>query len=46
MLQITNLRNGTVLDRNNGMERDDSLEFVVEGVCDSHGQVKVNISPA
>ena len=42
MLQITNLRNGTILNKNNGVERDDSLEFVVEGVCDLPGQVKVN----
>jgi hypothetical protein len=42
MLRITNLRNGTVLNRNNGVERDDSLEFIVEGVCESPGQVKVN----
>jgi len=42
MLRITNLRNGTVLNRNNGVERDDSLEFVVEGTCEAPGQVTVN----
>lgn len=42
MLEITNLRDGAVLDRNSGIETDDYLEIPVEGLADPQASVLVN----
>ena len=42
MLEITNLRDGAVLNRNFGIETDDYLEIKVEGIADCQADVRVN----
>ena len=42
MLEITNLRDGAVLDRNFGTETEDYLEIKVQGIADPQAEVKVN----
>ncbi|MBE6377645.1 MAG: hypothetical protein E7051_02370 [Lentisphaerae bacterium] len=42
MLEITNLRDGAVLDRNFGTETADYLEIKVQGIADPQAEVKVN----
>ncbi len=42
MLEITNFRNGAVLNRNHGRETDDCLEIKVEGIADPQALVKIN----
>ncbi|MBO5667590.1 MAG: hypothetical protein J6S43_00520 [Lentisphaeria bacterium] len=42
MLEITNLRDGAVLDHRSGCETDDYLEITVEGIADPQSAVKVN----
>ena len=46
MLEITNLRDGAVLNRYNGTEREDHLEIKVEGLADPQAAVTVNGVPA
>lgn len=45
MLQITNYRQGAILNHNHGAETDKSLKIHLEGICDGH-PVKVNETPA
>ena len=42
MLEITNLRNGAVLNHNHGVETDDCLEIQIEGIADPQAVVRVN----
>lgn len=42
MLEITNLRDGAILNRHNGIETDEYLEIKVEGIADSRCEVTVN----
>lgn len=42
MLEITNLRDGAVLNRHHGTETEDYLEIRVEGLADTQAQVTVN----
>lgn len=42
MLEITNLRDGAVLNRHHGVETEEYLEIKVEGLADSPAQVTVN----
>lgn len=42
MMRFINLRDGAVLDRNNGMECEDYLEIIVEGIADQRASVTVN----
>ena len=42
MLMITNLREGTVLNHNFGVETDDYLEIKVEGLASPQSTVTVN----
>ena len=42
MLEITNLRNGAVLDSNSGIEGADYLEITVEGLASAQSHVMVN----
>lgn len=46
MLEITNLRDGAVLNRHNGVETEDYLEIKVEGLADPQAEVTVNGAPA
>ena len=46
MLEITNLRDGAVLNRYSGTETDDYLEIKIEGVADPQAAVTVNGVPA
>ena len=46
MLEITNLRDGAVLNRYNGTETEDHLEIKVEGLADPQAAVTVNGVPA
>ena len=45
MLEITNLRDGAVLNRHHGIETDDYLEITVEGIADPQAEVTVNDQP-
>ena len=42
MLEITNLRDGAVLNRHFGIETDEYLEIQVQGIADPQAEVKVN----
>ena len=42
MLEITNIRDGAVLDHNDGIETPDYLEITVEGIATSQAEVLVN----
>ena len=42
MLEVTNLRNGAILNHARGTETDDYLEIKVEGIADPQAFVKVN----
>ena len=42
MLEITNLRDGAVLNHHHGVETDDYLEIMLEGMASSQAEVKVN----
>ena len=46
MLEITNLRDGAVLDRNFGKETDAGLEVEVQGIATSQAFVTINGKPA
>lgn len=46
MLEITNLRNGAVLNRNNGRETEQFLEIELQGLADPQALVKINGTPA
>ncbi len=46
MLEITNLRNGAVLNRNHGVENDEYLEFELQGLADPQALVRINDTPA
>ncbi len=42
MLEITNLRDGAVLNHHHGVESEDGLEITVEGLASSQAEVTVN----
>ena len=42
MLEVTNIRNGAILNHARGTETDDYLEIKVEGIADPQAIVKVN----
>ena len=42
MIEITNFRQGAILNHNHGIESDKSLKVTIEGVSDAGTQVKVN----
>ncbi len=42
MLEITNIRNGAVLNHHDGFETDDCLEIIVEGIASPQSTVTVN----
>ena len=42
MLEITNLRDGAILNRHHGTETSDCLEITVEGIADTQAEVTVN----
>ena len=42
MLEITNLRDGAILNRHHGTETPDYLEITVEGIADTQAAVTVN----
>ena len=46
MLEITNYRDGAVLDHNHGIETDEYLEIIVEGLAAPQADVRVNGTPA
>lgn len=46
MLEITNLRDGAVLDRNSGIETGEYLEIKVEGLAAPQADITVNNIPA
>ncbi|MBO5792973.1 MAG: hypothetical protein J6S54_10965, partial [Lentisphaeria bacterium] len=46
MLQITNIRQGAVLNHNHGKEDANGLTVLIEGITDFPGPVKVNGVPA
>ena len=45
MLEITNLRDGAILNRHHGIETGDYLEITVEGIADPQAEVTVNGQP-
>ena len=42
MLEITNLRDGAILNRHHGVETPEGLEITVEGIADPQSEVRVN----
>ena len=46
MLEITNLRDGAVLNHHHGVETDDFLEIEVTGLAAPQAQITVNGQPA
>lgn len=46
MLEITNLRDGAILNRHHGIETEESLEIRIEGLADPQAEVTVNGLPA
>ena len=46
MLEITNLRDGAVLNRHNGIETEEYLEIKVEGLAAPQAKITVNGVPA
>ena len=42
MLEITNIRQGQILNHNHGIETGDALEVKVEGISDYAGRVRIN----
>ena len=42
MLEITNFRDGAILNRHHGVETDDYLEITVQGIADPQAEVTVN----
>ncbi len=46
MLEITNIRNGAVLNRNHGRETDQFLEIELQGLADPQALVQINGVPA
>ena len=42
MLEITNLRDGAILNRHHGVETPEGLKIIVEGIADPQAEVKVN----
>lgn len=46
MLEITNLRDGAVLNRHSGIETEEYLEITVEGLANPQAGVTVNGVPA
>ena len=45
MLEITNLRDGAVLNRHKGIETEKYLEIQVEGLAEPQAEVTVNGQP-
>ena len=45
MLEITNLRDGAILNRHHGTETENYLEITVEGIADPQAEVTVNGQP-
>lgn len=42
MLEITNIRNGAILNHSNGKETDDYLEIMLECLTDTTSNIRVN----
>jgi hypothetical protein len=46
MIEITNLRQGAILNSNHGIETSDALEITVQGISENGLPVFINDNPA